>query len=97
MGIRPARGILTYALRQRKPGYLTSNAVDIRQKPVSIPNMRNNPIDLECGRSFYVVRITEKRITAAAWRWDMEDWEKGAGWSAPGPVEQKFTLVEKRK
>jgi len=64
---------------------------------VNIGHCRNHPIDLECGRSFYVVRITDDRITAAAWRWDLEDWEKGAGWSAPRSVEKRLMLIEKRK
>ena len=48
---------------------------------VDVGHCRNHPIDPEYGRSFTVVRLSEKHITAIPWRWDLRDWERGQRWT----------------
>ena len=59
---------------------------------IDIGHCRNHPIDPEYGRSFYVVRLTGKRITALPWRWDYKEWECGRGWANPEIAQQRFML-----
>lgn len=59
---------------------------------LSIGHCRNHPIDAEADRNFYVVTITENRIIALPWRWDLNEWEDGRRWTDKNTATQRYYL-----
>lgn len=61
---------------------------------IDLGHCRNHPIDLEAGRSFYVVRMTAHSLTAVPWRWDYNDWERGQRWEHRAADRMKSLILQ---
>jgi len=48
-------------------------------------HVRNHPIDMTLGRTFFVVRVTPEEVAAVPWRWDLAQWARGQGWGEASP------------
>jgi len=59
---------------------------------IDVGQCRDHPIDPEYGRSLSVVHVTEDRLTAVPWRWDLGEWEHGRRWADPEATARRFTL-----
>jgi len=48
---------------------------------VVIGHCRNHPTDPIFARRIIVVRITQRDLSVAAWRWDLQEWARRQGWN----------------
>ena len=81
--------LLVVSAHVHKPAVFQLDGIDC----IDVGQCRDHPIDPEYGRSFLVVRVTDERLTAVPWRWDLADWERGQRWADPEAVARRFTLI----
>ena len=86
--LRDHRTLLIASAHIHKPAVFQLDGIDC----VDAGQCRDHPIDAECGRVLYVCRLTDSRLTAAPWRWDLRDWEHGQRWADPDVVAGRLTL-----
>ena len=82
------RVLLVASAHIHKPAVFRLEGMDC----IDVGQCRNHPIDPEYGRSFSVVHVTDTRLTAVPWRWDLSDWERGQRWADPEATARRFTL-----
>ena len=80
--------ILIFGAHVHKPAVFQLQGIDC----IDVGQCRNHPIDPEYGRNLYVVHVTDRRLTAVSWRWDLSDWERGQRWADPEATARRFTL-----
>ena len=82
------RLLLICGAHVHKPAIFQRQGIDC----IDVGQCRDHPIDPEYGRNLYVVDITDYRLTAVPWRWDLGDWERGQRWTNPEATARRFTL-----
>lgn len=82
------RVLLIASAHIHKPAVFQLAGIDC----IDVGQCRNHPIDPEYGRNLYVVHVTDSRLTAGPWRWDLGDWEGGQRWADPEATARRFTL-----
>ncbi len=82
------RVILICSAHVHKPAVFQLRGIDC----IDVGQCRNHPIDPEYGRNLYVAHVTDSRLTAVPWRWDLGDWERGQPWADPEATARRFTL-----
>ena len=82
------RVLLIMSAHVHKPAVFQLRGIDC----IDVGQCRDHPIDPEYGRNLYVVHITDHRVTAVPWRWDLADWERGQRWADPVATAGRFTL-----
>lgn len=84
--------LLVFAAHVHKPAVFQIEGMDC----IDVGQCRDHPIDPAYGRNLYVARITDERITAVPWRWDLGDWERGQRWADPAVAARRFALDRAR-
>ncbi len=80
--------LLVVGAHVHKPAVFQTAGIDC----LDVGQCRDHPIDPAYGRNLYVVRITDDRLVAVPWRWDLGDWERGQRWANPEETTRRFTM-----